>query len=128
MTLFVTLHSKTYLLSAFLSYSRRHRPTQGIQSSKRQSEGDIPVTGKDIAFQGRSEAELGHVSEQILPESHIRASLDKTGSIAYGAIEGGILVGGAIVQINPETHHHHPDALVWETGPRISRGAISIST
>ena len=49
-TLFVTLHSKTSLLSAFLSYSRWHRPAQGIQSSKRQSEGDIPVTGKDIAF------------------------------------------------------------------------------
>lgn len=106
---------------------------------------DMPQFMRDMqeAFQIGAEAKLGHVSEQILPESHIRASLDKTGSIAYGAIEGGILVGGAIVQINPETHHHHldflyvkhgvqskgigqaiwaaieqnhPDALVWETG------------
>ncbi len=41
-TLFVTLHSKTSLLSAFLSYSRWHRPAQGILSSKRLSEGVFP--------------------------------------------------------------------------------------
>jgi len=35
-TLFVTLHSKTCLLSAFLSYSRWHRSPQGILSLKRQ--------------------------------------------------------------------------------------------
>ncbi len=108
-------------------------------------EADLPQFKRDMqeAFQKGAEAEFGHISEQILPESHINASLSKAGSMAYAAIENGCIVGGAIVQINPETHHHHldflyvkhgvqskgigqaiwtaieqnhPDAIVWETG------------
>lgn len=108
-------------------------------------EADLPQFKRDMqeAFQKGAEAEFGHISEQILPESHINASLSKAGSMAYAAVEDGCIVGGAIVQINPETHHHHldflyvkhgvqskgigqaiwaaieqnhPDAIVWETG------------
>jgi hypothetical protein len=43
----------------------------------------LPQFMRDMqeAFQKGAEAELGHVSEQILPESHIRASLDKPGAL-----------------------------------------------
>ena len=95
------------------------------------------------AFQKGAEAAFGSITEEILPESHINASLSRPSSIAYKAMLNGEMIGGAIVQINPDTHHNHldflyvkhgtqsrgvglaiwnaieqmhPDTLVWETG------------
>jgi len=51
------------------------------------------------SFQKGAEAEYGSISEVILPESHINASLSKPGSVAYAAMKKGCMVGGAIVQI-----------------------------
>ena len=95
------------------------------------------------AFQKGAEEAFGSITEEILPESHINASLSRPGSIAYKAMLNGEMIGGAIVQINPDTHHNHldflyvkhgtqsrgvglaiwnaieqmhPDTLVWETG------------
>ena len=36
--------------------------------------------------------------------------------MAYAAVEDDCIVGGAIVQINPETHHHHLDFLYVKHG------------
>ena len=106
---------------------------------------DIPQFKRDMqeAFQKGAEAEYGRISEEILPESHINASLSKAGAVAYKAVRQGEMVGGAIVQIDPESRRNHldflyvknstqgggiglaiwtaieqlyPDTLVWETG------------
>lgn len=106
---------------------------------------DIAPFKRDMqeAFQKGAEEEYGQISEEILPESHINASLSKAGAIAYKALRGGEMVGGAIVQIDSETKHNHldflyvkhgtqgggigqaiwaalerlhPDTLIWETG------------
>ena len=68
------------------------------------------------AFQKGAEAEFGNITEQILPESHINASLSKSGSVAYAAVEDGRIVGGAIVQIDSQTHHNHLDFLYVKCG------------
>ena len=68
------------------------------------------------AFQRGAEAEFGNITEQILPESHINASLIKSGSVAYAAVEDGAIVGGAIVQIDSQTHRNHLDFLYVKCG------------
>ena len=95
------------------------------------------------AFQKGAEAEYGQIPEAILPESHINASLSKSGAVAYKVMRNGEMVGGAIVQIDRATQHNHldflyvrhgtqgggigqaiwaaieqlhPDTIVWETG------------
>lgn len=68
------------------------------------------------AFQKGAEAEYGAIAEDILPESHIDASLSKPGCVAYAAMENDRMVGGAIVQINPATRHHHLDFLYVKHG------------
>ena len=109
------------------------------------SEAQLPAFKRDMqeAFQKGAEAEYGAITETILPESHIDASLNKPTSVAYAAMAAGQMLGGAIVQIDAATRHHHldflyvkhgtqskgvglsiwnaierlyPDALVWETG------------
>ncbi len=108
-------------------------------------DGDWGTFKRDMqeAFQKGAEAEYGQISEEILPESHINASLSKAGAVAYKAMRDGEMVGGAIVQIDRATQHNHldflyakhgtqgggigqaiwaaieqlhPDTLVWETG------------
>ena len=114
-------------------------------SLQRLEPGDLAPFKKDMqeAFQKGAEAEYGTISEEILPESHINASLEKPGAIAYKAVRDGKMVGGAIVQIDSVSKHHHldflyikhgvqgggmgqalwtaieqahPDTLIWETG------------
>lgn len=68
------------------------------------------------AFQKGAEAEYGVLTEQILPESHIDASLRKETSVAYIATKGGELVDGAVVQIDTNTHHNHLDLLFVKHG------------
>ena len=106
---------------------------------------DMSQFNRDMqdAFQKGAESKYGQIPEEILPESHIKASLSKTGAVAYKAMRDGEMVGGAIVQIDLITKHNHldflyvkhgaqgggigqaiwaaieqmhPDTLVWETG------------
>ena len=76
-------------------------------------EQDLPAFKRDMqeSFQKGAEAEYGSISAEILPESHINASLSKPGSVAYAAFENGCMVGGAIVQIDAQTRHNHLDFL-----------------
>lgn len=60
--------------------------------------------------------EFGQISEEILPESHIDASLSKAGAVAYKALRAGEMVGGAIVQIDSESKHNHLDFLYVKHG------------
>ena len=77
------------------------------------------------AFQKGAEAEFGNITEQILPESHINASLIKSGSVAYAAVEDGRIVGGAIVQIDSQTHRNHLDFLYVKCGVQSRGGRTS---
>ena len=81
-------------------------------------EQDLPAFKRDMqeSFQKGAEAEYGSISEVILPESHINASLSKPGSVAYAAMENGCMVGGAIVQIDEKTRHNHLDFLYVKHG------------
>ncbi|KIR03845.1 hypothetical protein P261_02660 [Lachnospiraceae bacterium TWA4] len=55
--------------------------------------------------------------EEILPESHIDASLQAKGSAAYVAVdEENHIVGGAIVVIDDYTQHNHLDFLYVKHG------------
>ena len=78
------------------------------------------------AFQKGAEAAFGSITEEILPESHINASLSKPGSIAYKAVRNGEMIGGAIVQINPATHHNHLDFLYVKHGTQGSGVGLAI--
>ena len=81
-------------------------------------ESDTATFKRDMqeAFQQGAEAEYGPITEEILPESHINASLSKAGAIAYQAMQDGEMVGGAIVQIDAETKHNHLDFLYVRHG------------
>lgn len=61
------------------------------------------------AFQKGFEDEFGKTDEIILPERDIEQSLNAEGAIAYKAVVGGEMVGGAIVEINGKTNHNHID-------------------
>lgn len=82
------------------------------------AEQDLPTFKRDMqeAFQKGAESEYGSITEEILPESHINASLSKHGSVAYAAIENDRMVGGAIVQIDAHTQHNHLDFLYVKHG------------
>lgn len=69
-----------------------------------------------IAFQQSAVEGLGAINEQILPESHIDRSLNAEGSVAYEAVVGGELVGGAIVVIDKKTQHNYLDFLYVKNG------------
>lgn len=69
-----------------------------------------------IAFQQSAVEGFGAINEQILPESHIDRSLNAEGSVAYEAVVGGELVGGAIVVIDKKTQHNYLDFLYVKNG------------
>ena len=89
---------------------------------------DLPAFKHDMqeAFQKGAEAEFGSIAEEILPESHINASLAKPGSVAYAAIENDRMVGGAIVQINSVTRHNHLDFLYVKHGVQSKGVGLAI--
>lgn len=93
-------------------------------------EQDLPAFKRDMqeAFQKGAEAEYGAVTVEILPESHINASLSKYGSVAYAAIENDRLVGGAIVQIDAATRHNHLDFLYVKHGVQNKGAGLAIWT
>ena len=68
------------------------------------------------AFQLGAEAEFGETDLQILPEADIDRSLNTDGAIAYAAVIGNEIVGGAIVVIDKHTQHNHLDFLFVKVG------------
>ena len=80
------------------------------------------------AFQKGAEAEYGELTEEILPESHIDASLRKDTCVAYVAMDGDELVGGAVVQIDTNTHHNHLDLLFVKYGVQSKGVGLAIWT
>ena len=68
------------------------------------------------AFQKGFEDVFGKTNDIILPEKDIYDSLKKKGSIAYKAVVGGEMVGGAVVVINEKTQHNHLDLLYVKRG------------
>lgn len=79
-------------------------------------ESDLTIFKHDMqeAFQLGAAAWKENLDEEILPESHINKSLSAKGSIAYKAVVGGELFGGAIVVINDE--HGDLDFLYVKSG------------
>lgn len=79
---------------------------------------ELPEFKKEMqrAFQLGAEAEYGETDMQILPESDIDRSLDTDGAIAYAAVIGNEIVGGAIIVINEQTQHNHLDFLFVKVG------------
>lgn len=82
------------------------------------TENDIPEFKKNIqeAFQKGFEEKFGKTQETILPEKDIDESLNGKGAVAYKAVLGGELVGGAVVAINKETNINHLDLLYVKSG------------
>ena len=79
---------------------------------------DIPAFKKDIqeAFQKGFEDVFGATEGTILPERDIDRSLQTAGAAAYKAMVDGVMVGGAVVVIDPATHHNHLDLLYVKYG------------
>ena len=79
---------------------------------------ELPEFKKEMqkAFQLGAEAEYGETEMQILPEADIDRSLGAKGAIAYAAVIGDRIVGGAIVVIDEQTQHNHLDFLFVKTG------------
>ena len=79
---------------------------------------ELALDKKDMqdAFQHGAEAVLGKTDLQILPESDIDRSLHTKGAIAYAAVSGKEILGGAIVVIDRQTQHNHLDFLYVKTG------------
>ena len=63
------------------------------------------------AFQTAAEVEFGPLDSLVLPLADIEESLHATGAIAYEALVEGKMVGGAVVNINPDTQRNHLDFL-----------------
>lgn len=78
----------------------------------------VPQFKKDIqeAFQLAFEDSGGTSDEPVLPIRDIDESLNKPHAVAYQAILDGELVGGAVIEIDPETQHNHLDFLYVKVG------------
>ncbi|RSX55921.1 acetyltransferase [Bifidobacterium dolichotidis] len=57
------------------------------------------------AFRKGVEAAFGESGSEILNEAEIDEALNREHSAAFAAMQGSELVGGAIVDVNPETGH-----------------------
>lgn len=79
---------------------------------------DLVDFKKDMqeAFQKGAAAMDSEIETEVLPERDIDESLSKTGAVAYKAVEGAAMVGGAIVVIEKETQHNHLDFLYVRHG------------
>ena len=72
-------------------------------------EEDVLPFKKDMqeAFQKGFEEVYGETEEQILPEADIDSSLEEKGAVAYKAVLGKEMVGGAVIAIEGEGRHAH---------------------
>ncbi len=80
---------------------------------------DLPQYKADMqqAFQlGAVEGGFPVDDQQILPESHIDRSLGTNGAIAYKAVDGDQMVGGAILVLDNEKSEGHLDFLYVKHG------------
>lgn len=68
------------------------------------------------AFQKGFEAKYGKTESVILPERDIERSMHAKGAVAYKAVMGDEIVGGAIVLIDEKTQHNHLDLLYVKYG------------
>lgn len=68
------------------------------------------------AFQKSYEERFGVDNRQVLPEKDIEQSLREKGAAAYEAVDNGVRVGGAIVNISKDKHHNHLDFLYVRVG------------
>lgn len=85
----------------------------------------LPIKNSDLkqykedlqeAFQKGFEEQFGETNKMVLPEKDIDQSLNTKGAIAYKAVVGGVIVGGAVVVINEKTQHNHLDLLFVKYG------------
>ena len=79
---------------------------------------DLTQYKKDMqeAFQRGYEAAYGKAASMVLPEKDIDCTLKEKGAVAYKAIIGSEVVGGAVVRIDPETRHNYLDLLFVKCG------------
>ena len=79
---------------------------------------DVAIFKRDIqeAFQKGFEDVYGKTEDVILPEKDIDRSLNAKGSMAYKAVAGNEIVGGAVVVIDENTQHNHLDLLYVKRG------------
>ena len=84
---------------------------------------DVPEFKREMqkAFQYGYEREFGPCEGDVLPERDIDRSLNAAGTIAYAAEINGVMAGGAIVRIHPETRHNDLELLFVRVGTQ-SRG------
>ena len=84
---------------------------------------DVPEFKREMqrAFQLGYEAEFGPCDKPVLPERDIDLSLNGEGAIAYAAWLSGVMAGGAVVKIDPETRCNELELLFVKTGSQ-SRG------
>ena len=68
------------------------------------------------AFQKGYENTYGETEQVVLPEQDIDSSLDTEGAVAYKAVIGIEMVGGAVVVIDNKTQHNHLDLLFVKCG------------
>ncbi len=74
-----------------------------LQISRLDSANLVPFKrDMQVAFQKGAEEEFGPLDVEILPESHIDRSLATPGAVAFQAVLGGELIGGAIVVLDAE--------------------------
>lgn len=67
------------------------------------------------AFTAAAFEKLGSVPEPIPSDDDLERSLAAQGAVAYDILADGVVVGGAIVGIDPNTHHNSLDFLFLVT-------------
>lgn len=95
----------------------------------------LPVEAEDLkqykadlqeTFQKEFEDQFGKTKETILPEKDIDRSLDVEGVVAYKAVVGGKMAGGAVVVINEITQHNHLDLLFVNSESKCQVQALGL--
>ena len=79
---------------------------------------DLPAFKRDAqeAFQRGFEDHFGKTDGTVLPERDIDRSLNVPGAIAYKAVAGGRMVGGAVVVVDAAARRGHLDILFVKRG------------
>lgn len=74
---------------------------------------DLPQYKRDMqeAFQKGFERKYGKTQTLVLPEADMDRAMNETGAMAYKAIMGGEMVGGAVIVIDEQIQHNHLELL-----------------